>query len=561
MQVSINNNVVAIQTAYSQKDRCTAIPGGRWNPQNKTWDYMLSPATASTMLQVWGKSFPDEARPLFEDLASRLVMAQAVKNEVVDLIVPKGKMAPWRHQLIAYNMAIQLFGLRDPYGLPLENFGGGALLALDMGCGKSRVTVDLISNHQRQLRKNLIVCPHSVVPVWTGSDTRPGQFDIHALHEDRKCMEIVRLDSGSLEKKTQIAQQAFTRAERYGRQFICVINYESVWREPFASWALKLGWDLGAGDEIHRIKSPGGKASKFFDKLARKAKCRLGLSGTPLPHSPVDVYGQYRFLDPGIFGTSFGNFRSDYCVMGGFQGHQVLNFKNLDQLQAKMYLIAYRVMSDDVFDLPEFVDSYKEFDLSSHERKIYDEMDQEFCVQVKDDIITADNAMVKLLRLQQVTSGHIDGIPVGDSKKKILADTLEDLPIKEPVVVFARFTADLQAVREVCQEQGRSYAELSGESKELEIWQNGGADILGVQIQSGKEGVDFTRARYNIYFSLGYSLGDYNQSRKRSRRPGQNQSGFYIHLVASRSVDSKIIKALENKEEIVESVLRQYKDS
>jgi len=173
--------------------------------------------------------------------------------------------------------------------------------------------------------------------------------------------------------------------------------------------------------------------------------------------------------------------------------------------------------------------------------------------------VTAANALVKLLRLQEITSGYLDAQPIGDSKKKLLADVLEDFDPREPLVIFARFTNDLRAIKEVAESQGRTYAELSGHANELSQWQIGNKDVLGVQIKSGREGVDFTRARYSIYYSLGFSLGDYEQSIKRLDRPGQVREGMYIHLLAKNTVDFKVMEALEKRQEVVSSVLNQYK--
>jgi len=348
-------------------------------------------------------------------------------------------------------------------------------------------------------------------------------------------------------------------AMKTGKQFVVVINYESAWREPFASWAKEVNFDLVVADECHRLKTPSGATSKFFARLAHHSKCRLGLTGTPLPHGPLDAYAQYRFLDPGIFGISYTRFRSEFAVMGGFEGKQVLSFKNLSDLHNKMFLIAYRVMSKDVFDLPPFSDTERYCTLSPEERRIYEEMSTNLCVDIKSGTITASNALVKLLRLQEITSGYLDGQPIGDSKKKLLADVLEDFEIKEPIVIFARFTNDLKNIKEVVESQGRRYAELSGHANQLSQWQIGNYDVLGVQIKSGREGVDFTRARYSIYYSLGFSLGDYDQSRKRLDRPGQQREGLYIHLLAEKSIDMKVMKALAIRQEIVASVLDQYK--
>jgi SNF2 family DNA or RNA helicase len=371
---------------------------------------------------------------------------------------------------------------------------------------------------------------------------------------------IASLDSGTVAQKQRKAELTLDVAAAQHKVAIVVINYESLWREPFASWAIEAEFDLVILDECHRSRANTGKTAKFCEKLGRTVPYRLGLTGTPLCHCPLDAYGQYRFLDPGIFGTSFSRFRSEFAIMGGFQGHQVLQYRNLDDLAAKMYSIGFRVMSKDVFDLPPFQDVTREFDLDPNDCAMYQEMENDFCVMVKDVLVTADNALVKILRLQELTSGFLEGMPVNDGKKKLLEDVLEDFEKKEPIVIFARFTNDLKNIKEVAQAQGRRYAELSGHAHELSKWQAGEADILGVQIKSGREGVDFTRARYCIYYSLGHSLGDYNQSRKRVDRPGQTREGVYIHLIARDTIDAAVMAALEAKEEIVESVLRQYRE-
>ena len=547
--------LVSIQTHYDKKDRCMAVPGGRWVPRNRAWEYLLTPSTAASICQAFSAEIGDQDKQKLSAIADRLVTARAVKNETHPLDHPVSRTTPWHHQLISYNLVRHLFGLNNP-----SHSGAGALLGLDMGCGKSKISVDAICNHPDIFKKVLIVCPASVIDVWAGNEDRQGQFEIHATKEAFERLVIVPVKGINLEKKTQKAEVARQIAENQGKQFIAVINYESAWREPFAKWAREARFNLVVLDEIHRIKTPSGKASKYFALLAKTTKYRLGLTGTPLPHSPLDAYGQYRFLDPGIFGTSFTKFRADYAIMGGFQNHQVVEFRNHEQLHDKMFLIAHRVMSKDVFDLPAFQSTARVCELSREERKIYDQMDDELCVELKDEMITASNALVKLLRLQEITSGYLDAQPIGESKKKLLADVLEDFAQKEPIVVFARFTNDLRAIREVAERQGRRYAELSGHANELSQWQIGNYDVLGVQIKSGREGVDFTRARYSIYYSLGFSLGDYEQSIKRLDRPGQLREGMYIHLLVKDSVDFKVMEALEKRQEVVSSVLNQYKE-
>ena len=203
--------------------------------------------------------------------------------------------------------------------------------------------------------------------------------------------------------------------------------------------------------------------------------------------------------------------------------------------------------------------------------KAYSSLETEFYTDVKDGTVTVSNALVKLLRMQQVTSGHVgldesDGAGkrkvtrIDDSKEKLLADVLEDLKPDEPVVIFCRFTDDLQRVHEVAKKLGRGSAELSGGRKELDAWEReDGPPILAVQMQSGGVGIDLTRASYCIYYSVGFSLGEYQQSLARVHRPGQDRPVTYIHLLAEGTIDVKVKNALAERADVVKSVM--YGDS
>ena len=344
-----------------------------------------------------------------------------------------------------------------------------------------------------------------MVPVWLT------QFERHVAID----MVVVALDEdiGSVAKKMELAQEKLRLAEARGVPFVAVINYDSAWREPFAEWAEKQRWDLVIADEAHRIKAPGGKASMFFKRLRTKALHRVLLTGTPMPHGPMDIFAPLRFADITIFGPSFAAFRQKYAVMGGYLRKQITGFQKLDELERLMSRVTYRV-GKEVLDLPPETDVTYHCDLGSEARRIYKDIEDDFVAQVRDGMVTAANAMVKLLRLQQVANGIAktdDGVEqrIDNSKQKLLADTLEDIGGDEPVVVFCRFHADLDAIHESCRalqagltEEDKAKGhyqtlELSGRRDELKQWQDGVAQVLAVQLDSGGEGVDFTRARYS----------------------------------------------------------------
>jgi SNF2 family DNA or RNA helicase len=76
---------------------------------------------------------------------------------------------------------------------------------------------------------------------------------------------------------------------------------------------------------------------------------------------------------------------------------------------------------------------------------------------------------------------------------------------------------------------------------------------------SGGIGVDFTRARYAIYYSLSYSLTEFDQSMARLHRPGQARSVTYYHLVAEDTIDETVYKALEKRKEVIDEILEVFR--
>lgn len=549
-RVTVQNGRILARCEFRFKDALKALPGARWDKEQRAWTYPVSPAAMERLVQALGLgdqlAMDDAARQLLEQ--AQAIREAAEFKRADDLPQPgHTKFQLWRHQLQAFHFAKAM----PACGLFME-----------MGCGKSLVAVALRAEWQAQL--TLIICPKSVVQnVW------PGEFTKHAQEPVR----VIPLSRGTVAQKQKEAAAAVAQARATGQPVVLVIGYQSAWREPFASWALQQEWDMVVLDESHKIKAPGGKVSMFCAQLGRRAKRRLVLTGTPAPHSPLDVYAQYRFLDPGVFGTSFNAFKQRYAVMGGYGGYQVLGFRHLEELNQKMYSIAFRVRSTDVLDLPPIQHLTRTCKLSAEGARVYRQLAEEMIAEIQASEITATNALTKLLRLQQITSGFVrtdDGrdVQVDTSKQELFADVLEDIVPAEPVVVFARFQHDLDVIRQASEKAGRRYFELSGRMDQVQAWKqaarqagDGPAPVIGVQIQAGGAGIDLTEARYVIYYSKGFSLGDYEQSLARAHRPGQTRHTYVIHLVAEGTVDVKVERALSARRDVVEAVLQELTTS
>lgn len=430
----------------------------------------------------------------------------------------------------------------------------GTLWHMGLGTGKSRCAIELAK--RIEAKRILILCPLSVIPGW---GKQFDQFDPR--------VRVTMLTKGTVRDKAKAADKQADLARAHASPHAVVVNYESARNAPLSRWLLDQDWDLLVLDESHKIKSPQGKTSKFVGNLARVCRKRVALTGTPMPHSPLDIWAQSRALHlghPDAFGPSFFKFRLRYAKMGGFGGKQVVGYQNMEDLTERMSRWTYQA-DRSVLDLPPAIHQTVEVALCPDARRVYDDLDQDFCARVQSGEVTAQNALVKLLRLQQLTSGVVtiegdmDRIVerVDYSKQQALAEILDALEPDEPVVVFGKFVADMDCVRFAANAVDRKSLELSGKSRQLEQWQAGEAPILGVQIQSGGTGIDLTRAAYCVYLSTGFNLGDYEQSLARCHRPGQKKTVWYYHIVSKNTVDVRVQRALESRKNLVESILQE----
>ena len=431
----------------------------------------------------------------------------------------------------------------------------------------SRVAIDLME--ELNSRRVLILAPLSVVDyVW------PGEIRKHTIRDQV----VIPLGEKvpNVRKKVQQAAEGLALASARRAPAVVIVNYESAYREPLASWIKDIHWDLFIMDESHKLKNASGQISRFASQVADRSARRLALTGTPMPHSPMDIYAQYRAIDKKVFGVNYGAFKTRYAEFETVgrpitkvdrNGQEytetpraISGYQNLEDLNQLFYSLAFRVTAADTLDLPSAIETYTHVELCPKARRIYDEMAVSFRADLDSgEIVTAANALARLVRFQQLTSGFAvtpEGktLEVDDSKARALNDILDGLPIREPVVVFARFQNDLDRIASIAGKLKRPHYEISGRVKNLEEWRENGG-VLAVQIQAGGLGLDLTASRYCVYYSLGFSLGDYLQSIARLHRPGQTSMVDYIHLTAADSIDEIINGALADKEDVVQRIL------
>ena len=431
------------------------------------------------------------------------------------------------------------------------------MLDMDMGTGKTRVAIDTIFSRD-DVNRVLVVCPKAVVPVWRINLKK------FAPENRWRCWDWQK---GTVKSKAERLKEWL--ATDFGTKKIAAINYDSVWRKEMGDLILKSKFDMVILDESHRAKAAGSKVSKYLAMLGKRVRYKMCLSGTPMANSPLDVYGQYRFLDPTIFGTNHNQFLQQYAIMGGPERQFVVGYKNQKELQSRFRSIAYSCKMTDVasrLKLPESLPPVERLvSLPARDMATSKKLSKEFKAECgSSGVVVAGNVLVKMLRLQQIAAGFCE---VQDSplepkrveelnitKEDALVDILQDIPNTSSVVVFCKFKHDLISVESAACRSFRMCYELSGAANELEHWKLEPGAILAVQIQAGAEGVDMTNANHAVYFSLPHSLALYEQSKSRLYRPGQTRPVSFIHLIAEGTIDEAMHASLVKKKDVIEAI-------
>lgn len=415
-----------------------------------------------------------------------------------------------------------------------------------------------------KIKKLLVVAPTSVCSVWPKEFAEYAAFPYHArvLLGDKKkrLKELEDLDNLPVEALK-----------------VAVINYESTWREGVFEALLSWDADMIIADESQRIKSHDAQQSKAMHRLGDKARYKLILSGTPVQNDAIDLFSQYRFLDPAIFGTNYYQFRNRYAVMGGFERRQIVGYRDMDELVRKEHSIAYRVTKEEALDLPEQTFENRVITFTPKERQLYDRIRRDSFAELESGgQITATTVLTKLLRLQQFTGGFIqadEGMKpeqVSSGKINALEDILEDyvLATGKKLVVFARFRPELDIIEKLLKKKKIGYGMIYGDIKlenrgpiVADFQSNPDTKVFLAQIDTAGLGITLTAADTCVYYSVNFNYAAYSQSLARIHRIGQKNRCTYIHLMVEKTVDETIMKALAKKEDLAKTVVddwRQY---
>jgi len=327
-------------------------------------------------------------------------------------------------------------------------------------------------------------------------------------------------------------------------------------------------------DESTTIKNPDAKRTKHICSLGEYAGYKRILTGSPVTKSPLDLYKQCEFLKKELLGhTSYYTFRTRYAKMktanfGGRSVQIVTGYQHLAELSEKLKPFSYRVLKDDCLDLPKKTFMKRIVQLTPDQKKLYLQMKQLALAQMDGKIMTTATVLTQLMRLQQITCGHFtadDGTikEVDSNRLPELMNVLEEVEGK--VVIWAHWQRDVnRIIQEIVKKFGEnSFVDyygptpMSERQSNIKKFQDPNSPVrffIGTT-QTGGYGITLTAASTMIYYSNGYDLEKRQQSEARIDRIGQEYPMTYIDIMAEKTVDERIVKALKKKVDIASQIM------
>lgn len=246
-------------------------------------------------------------------------------------------------------------------------------------------------------------------------------------------------------------------------------------------------------------------------------------------------------------------------------------YRELDKLRAMIQPLSRRLTKEQAgLNLPPKLYQKLVFEMTREQRSIYDRLRKEYMVELDGGVLfTAPMAVVRITRLQQIACGYLpnpedpDGDPIlvprGENPRlAAFLDWLEDIH-NQQFIVWCRFTHDVDII---CRELGPARCvRFDGKVGErdraiaLDLFKSGKRQACVAKASSMGMGLTLVNSALSFYYSNNFSMIERLQSEDRQHRPGQHRAVTYIDLVADKTVDDKILRALRAKKAIADEVI------
>lgn len=398
---------------------------------------------------------------------------------------------------------------------------------LDMGLGKTFVGSEKAFSLGADI---IIVCQKSKIADWVNHIKQNYGCDCIDLSNSKNLAEYTKLIDAHAKYKP-----------------VAVINYELTFRRPILS---SLNGYTLVLDESSLICNEKSKRAKIILNYMHPANIVL-LSGTPTNGKYELLWSQLHLLGWKISKDLFWQQYVDveYIDNQGFPIKIVRGYKNVDRLKQKMreYGCVF-LKTDEVFDLPEQIHQKIEVKTS----KEYKMLQKDKIVRMDGTMLVADTVLTMALYSRQLCGAYCE------DKLSALEDLLESTG--ERVIVFYNFNLECEKIAELCRRLNRRVSIVNGRMKDLTAYESVDDSVTLIQYQAGSMGLNLQKACRIIYFTLPWgkgSCGNFEQSKKRIHRIGQQKTCYYYYLLCKGSIEEKNLEALNNGTELTDELFRE----
>lgn len=401
---------------------------------------------------------------------------------------------------------------------------------LDMGLGKTFVGAEkLIRLYKGQNeQKDLLICQKSKIDDWRDHFATYYHSEISAY---------------DLSKKKQ--WDDFWNNPCGFRHQIGIINYELAWRRKellnLKDFTLML-------DESSLIQNTRAKQTKFILKL--NPKNVILLSGTPVGGKYENLWSQVHLIGWGISETLYNRQYVNWTLTeddGSGIRHKIVDkskpYKNIDRLKTKMRENgAIFLKTEECFELPE--QNIQVVNVEKH--KDYTKFIRDSYICIEGEELIGDSKLSKLLYARQLCGQF--------NKSKLMA--FEELiqSTNDRLIVFYSFNAELDALRDTCKRLNKPISEINGHAKDLNAYENDSDSVTLIQYQAGSKGLNLQKCNKIIYFTLPLSSEDFEQSKKRIHRIGQQNPCFYYLMICNGTVEERIYETLKQRKDYTDEL-------
>ena len=421
-------------------------------------------------------------------------------------------------------------------------------LFADCGLGKTKITLDAMSEAllNFEVEAFLVIAPLRVARlVWP--------LEIEKWPEVR-WMKYTILHGKEKEERLKQKHQVY------------IINYEGI---PWLCNKLRgdkhIPFDSVIFDELSKLKRVNTKRFNFIRSLLPVMKYRVGLTGTPTPHSLLDIFAQMYVIDRGeSLGKSITRFRETYFE-SDFMGYNwtAKSFAE-KKINEKIKNRVFRIDSRDHLDLiePEFSDIYIDFTPDASKR--YKKLEKEFFTELDNGSVEVFNAASLTNKLLQFSGGAVYTDSDSKEYEEVHAEKIKALisivamnPNK-PVIVAYTYRHELIRIQKEfpeCETFNSSMSEKE-EKNIIDRWSKKQIPMLVIHPASAGHGLNLHEGgNIIIWFTLTWNYEHYHQCNKRIDRVGQENRPKYYRIIARNTIEEVVATTLERRENQQDNIL------